>query len=158
METIAQLTAKNARDGRLEWIGIRPARREPLTIVDEIVLQQTGLTGDHYRSGGKRTVSLIQHEHLAAIASLLGREAVVPEDLRRNLVVSGINLLGLRNRQFKIGDCILEGSGICAPCSRMEETLGHGGYTAMRGHGGITARVIQPGNLRIGDPVITITS
>ena len=158
METIAQPTAKNARDGRLEWIGIRPARREPLTVVDEIVLQQTGLTGDHYQSGGKRTVSLIQHEHLAAIASLLGREAVVPEDLRRNLVVSGINLLGLRNRQFKIGDCILEGSGICAPCSRMEETLGHGGYTAMRGHGGITARVIKPGNLRFGDPVTTITS
>ncbi|MEO0620340.1 MAG: MOSC domain-containing protein, partial [Pseudomonadota bacterium] len=102
---------------------------------------------------GKRAVTLIQHEHLAVIASLLGVEAVSPSQLRRNIVVSGINLLGLRNRTFRVGEVVLKGSGLCAPCSRMERALGYGGYAAVRGHGGICAEVVGVGRIAIGDAV-----
>jgi len=87
------------------------------------------------------------------LSSFLGRE-VTPELLRRNLVVRGINLLALKGRRFRIGaDVLLEGSGTCDPCSRMEQNLGFGGLNAMRGHGGITAIVLAGGTVRLGDPV-----
>lgn len=112
-------------------------------------LTESGLVGDHRAKPGKRAVTLIQHEHLAVIASLLGVDAVMPEQLRRNIVVSGINLLGLRNRRFRIGDVVLEGSGLCAPCSRMETEFGDGGYSAVRGHGGICASVVEGGEIAV---------
>jgi len=96
---------------------------------------------------------LIQQEHLDVVANMLGKSEVLPATLRRNLVVSGINLYALRNTRFRIGSVLLEGSGPCEPCSRMEEVLGTGGYNAMRGHGGITARVIEGGELCIADRV-----
>ena len=67
--------------------------------------------------------------------------------------MSAINLLALQHSRFSIGQVVLEGSGGCHPCSRMEAALGAGGFNAMRGHGGITARVLQPGLIRVGDEV-----
>jgi MOSC domain-containing protein YiiM len=112
-----------------------------------------GLAGDHYGGGlkGLRQVTLIQSEHLPVIGALLGGEAPSPCVLRRNLVVSGINLVALKGVRFRVGDAVLEGTGLCQPCSRMEETLGPGGYNAMRGHGGLTAQVVQDGVISVGD-------
>lgn len=145
------------RSGRLEWIGLRPARREPVIPVKaaELIAAQ-GIDGDRYRTtrNGARQVTLIAREDLAAIAAFLGRSHVDAQDLRRNLVTSGINLMALKNRRFCIGPVLLEGSGECAPCSRMEETFGPGGYNAVRGHGGITARIIAGGRIALGDTVL----
>jgi MOSC domain-containing protein YiiM len=152
---LARLLAGPIRPGRVTWIGVRPQRKAPLTSLDDVeISRENGLIGDHYsgRPGGKRQVTLIQAEDLAAIASYLGRE-VTPGDLRRNLVVSGINLRALKDRRFQVGQVVLEGADDCHPCSRMETILGPGGYNAVRGHGGITARVIEGGAVRVGDAV-----
>ncbi len=144
------------RPGLVAWIGIRPARRAPMLAVATARLDPTeGLIGDHYssRTGGARHLTLIQSEHLSAIAAHLGREAVLPHDLRRNVVVSGLNLAALKGRRFRLGAAELEWTGECHPCSRMEEILGTGGYNAVRGHGGITARVVGGGGIALGDTV-----
>jgi MOSC domain-containing protein YiiM len=154
--TLADLRARFPRSGRVAWIGLRPGPCADVRVVDSAQLTvDVGIEGDHRtaRSGGKRQVSLIQQEHLGAIAALAGLESVDPALLRRNLVVSGISLAALKDRCFRIGEVVLEGTGDCQPCSRMEENLGPGGYNAMRGHGGITARVMQSGRVRIGDTV-----
>jgi MOSC domain-containing protein YiiM len=142
------------QSGRVEWIGLRPARRKNMNVVRMAELDKCGLVGDRYNGGsGKRAITLIQAEHLPVIASLLHQQKITPEMLRRNIVVSGINLLALRERQFVIGEAVLEMTGLCHPCSRMEEMFGPGGYNAVRGHGGITACVIIPGKIHTGDSV-----
>ncbi len=153
---LARLLDAPMRPGRVVWIGLRPVRRAPMQVVEAATLDaEQGLTGDHYssRTGGARHVTLIQSEHLSAIAAHLGPDAVTPDQLRRNIVVAGINLAALKGRRFMLGDVVLEATGECHPCSRMEEILGAGGYNAVRGHGGITARVVSGGMVRLGDAV-----
>lgn len=160
MLTMKALLASPLRPGRLEWIGLRSARRGSIVAVDRVeVVAGRGLAGDHFhsrasgRGDGKRSVTLIQAEHLPAVGQLLGRGPIDPRLTRRNLVVSGLNLLALKHRRFRIGDAEFEMTGDCAPCTHMEEALGPGGFQAMRGHGGITARVLRGGFIAVGDAV-----
>jgi len=142
--------------GRIEWIGVRPSRGESMLALETVQINcGTGLEGDRFsgRAESPRQVTLIQQEHLAVIAACLGREPVDPALLRRNIVVSGINLLALKDKQFHIGDVLLEFTGACHPCSKMERALGAGGYNAMRGHGGITTRVVEAGIIRLADTI-----
>lgn len=135
------------------WIVVRPGRREPVTGLLTVEITETGLTGDRHARDNARSVTLFQHEHLASIASYLGRDRIEPALLRRNIGIAGINLSALRGRHVVIGGAVVEVTGPCAPCSRMEEALGHGGHSAMRGHGGWCARVIRPGSVSRGDAV-----
>jgi len=151
---LKKLMAQFPHAGRLEWIGVRPERRAPVASVTQVeAIAGYGLAGDHYasKSDGKRQITLMQAEHLEAVAKILGKSEVRADAVRRNLLVSGINLYALRDRKFRVGAVLLEGSGPCDPCSRMEEVLGAGGYNAMRGHGGITARILEGGVFRVGE-------
>ncbi len=159
MQDLQELFGIFPKPGQVTWIGVRPGRRADIQALERVEARKSaGLAGDHYRGGptGKRQVTLIQDEHLTAVAGLLGVAAIDPGQTRRNIVVRGINLLALHNRRFRIGTALLEGTGYCQPCSRMETNLGPGGYNAMRGHGGITARILEDGIIRVGDPVVFV--
>jgi MOSC domain-containing protein YiiM len=156
MPVLHDLLATLPQRGRVEWIGVREARLVPMRVLEAAELTiGRGVSGDRFSGGveSKRQVTLIQAEHLQVIAGLLGRERIDPALLRRNIVVSGINLLALQRAKFGLGEVVLEGTGGCHPCSRMEHALGTGGFNAMRGHGGITARVLTSGAVRVGDEV-----
>ncbi len=156
--SLAKLMATLPQAGRIAWIGLRPAREAAMREVDAVkAVAGAGLHGDRYAgSSGNRGVTLIQAEHLPAIAALCGRDHVSPAILRRNLVVAGIPLIALKGRRFRLGEVVLEGVDSCDPCSRMEAALGPGGYNAMRGHGGLCARIIEGGELRLGDPIVVL--
>lgn len=150
---IQELQSLSHKGGTVSWIGIRPKRGAELISVEQIVaVENIGLHGDHYSNpGGPRQVTLIQDEHLRSIASFLDRDLIDPKQTRRNIVISGFNLLSLKGQMFSIGECELKYTGDCHPCSRMEKNLGIGGYHAMRGLGGITAAITKGGMIRIGD-------
>ena len=155
---LGALMATLPRAGQVQWIGLRPARDVPMVEVRQAQVEAgKGLVGDRYGSGsGKRGITLIQAEHLAAIATLSGLDAVAPALLRRNVVVSGIPLVALKGRRFRIGTAVFEGTQPCDPCSRMEAALGPGGYNAMRGHGGLCARVLVQGTFAVGDELVAL--
>lgn len=147
-------------DGQVASITVRPHSVGDVKSLQEVLaIHGQGLEGDHHKSkDGKRQVTLIQGEHLDAVASILKLEKVNPTLTRRNIVVCGINLISLKGKQFQVGEAILEYTGECHPCSRMETNLGRGGYNAMRGHGGITARIIKGGKIAVGDTVSALTA
>lgn len=159
MKTIRDLNRPPHVDGRVEALIVRGASREPARrVTATMALAGIGLADDRLGRRGEaelstRQVTLIQSEHLPVIAALARVATVDPLALRRNLVVSGINLLALKNARLRVGEALLEVVGPCQPCSRMEEAVGPGGYAAMRGHGGMTARVLESGAVRVGDVV-----
>jgi MOSC domain-containing protein YiiM len=166
--TLRKLCARFPNPGRIEAIYLRPGRRiDVASVSSATALQARGLENDRKSAGipskpegGPRQVTLIQAEHLPAIAAFINKESVDAALLRRNLVVSGLNLLAAKSLfkdqalRLSIGtEVLLEITGSCDPCSRMEEILGPGGYNAMRGHGGMTARVLRGGSFEVGDEV-----
>ena len=156
--SLQELIANVPQIGTVRWIGVRPAREAPILEIDAVEARRdAGLTGDHSRPGANnsRQVTLIQWEHLHVISALLGKP-VTAMDLRRNIAVSGINLFSLKNRRFRLGQAILETTGWCQPCARLEARLGSGTFQAVRGHGGITARVLQGGIIRLQDQLSII--
>jgi len=155
-EIIEEIKFNFPNNGKVNWIGLRPAPRKKLIVVDRVYAEiGKGLKGDRFDGDetSKRQVTLIQQEHLNVVAEFMKTDEIDPSDIRRNIVVEGINLLGLVEKKFKIGEAVFEGSSYCVPCSRMEENLGGGGFNAMQGHGGITARVIKSGFIKLNDPV-----
>ncbi len=175
MSTLRQLITHFGRPGRVEAILLRPARNQRAVGVERAEARVgLGLVGDRSANARqpdpkrRRQVTLIQAEHLAAVAALLQRPSVDPADLRRNLVVSGLNLVAtrslLKGQVLRMvfgpdpdadapGCAMFEVTGACDPCSAMEAALGFGGYNAMRGHGGVTARVVREGWIESGMPV-----
>lgn len=163
---LRELTTKFAQTGQLQAIYCRSARGVLCVQTSSaIAIAGRGLQGDRASLtvsqnplGSNRQITLIQAEHIAVISALMNK-IVDPASLRRNLIVSGINLLAAKSL-FKdqpmhliINDVVLEITGPCEPCSKMEASLGVGAYNAMRGHGGVTAKVIKGGELKLGDIV-----
>jgi MOSC domain-containing protein YiiM len=169
MPDLRDLTARHVAFGVVTDIVLRPGRGAPAIRVDEaIATPGRGLEGDRralqadvraHRSTA-RELTIVQAEHLPLLARWTGHDALDVRLLRRNLVVSGVNLLALRSPfadrplLWRIGEqVVMRVTGSCDPCSRMEEALGPGGYNAMRGHGGVTACLVRGGLIRVGDPV-----
>ena len=167
-QTLQSISQTMPQTGRLEAIVVRPARRAPAIQIEQtFAIADIGLRDDRrgieYDSSiskiSNRQVTLIQAEHIEVVAKLMHLPDLQATTLRRNLVVSGINLLAIKplfahhKHYLHIGEVVLEVTGICAPCSRMEELLGEGGYNAMRGHGGINAKIVSGGVLKVGNAV-----
>ncbi len=163
-----ELVSRFVGAGRVEAIVLRPQRGAPAVFVDETRAEPgRGLIGDRraQRLGEtdaerKRELTLIQHEHLALIGAWTSQTDIDARRLRRNLVISGLNLIAMHSPfadqvlVWRIGpEACIEITGTCPPCSRMEAELGPGGYNVLRGHGGMTARVIAGGLIQVGAAV-----
>jgi MOSC domain-containing protein YiiM len=145
----------------LKWIGLRPARKAKIKVVQEVEVDSKGLVGDRYDIDfGSRNVTLIRQEGLDNAWKKLNKEGIAdPALARRNLVIQGLDadLKKMKGEYILIGDNVkLEVTGYCHPCTRMDENFGTGGLKALSGQGGLTAMVVQTGKIRVGDTITIV--
>jgi MOSC domain-containing protein YiiM len=151
---------KNIAPGKLEWIGLRTERHGPVVLVDSVMaLAELGLEGDHRCQkipGSARQVTLISRDYLEQVAQALLIPSIDPFLLRRNLVISGMDMDLLRFQRIQIGDAVFATSALCHPCSRMDAALGPGAKQAIMGRGGLCAKILKTGRIALGDKVVLL--
>jgi MOSC domain-containing protein YiiM len=140
--------------GTLAGICTAHTKRDDLHGVQQAELQAGGgLVGDRY-FGGKpdQEITLIETEALEALARECGI-TLLPVQARRNLVTRGVPLNHLIDREFTIGEVRLRGIRLCEPCGHLEEMTQKGIREGLLHRGGLRARVITGGTVRVGDIV-----
>ena len=151
--------------GRIEAICIAPtasARMQRLAEVEAVA--GAGLAGDRYSAGagfysgrptepGAREVTLFQAETLDRLAAEHGI-ILGADEHRRNLTVRGVRLLDLIGQRFRSGEVVLEGIKDCPPCTHLQQLGGKPVLQPLTDSGGLRARVVTGGTLRVGDVVV----
>ena len=123
-------------------------------------IEGRGIEGDRYCEGtGFYTpygdvceVTLISSEDLERIESELGI-SVMNGEHRRNVITRGISLDDLRGKRFRIGETVLEYDRPRPPCRHVQDLTEPGMTRALRGRGGICARVVEGGTIRARDAI-----
>jgi MOSC domain-containing protein YiiM len=113
-------------------------------------LEQTGFYSQRPTDPGAREVTLFEIETLDYLSREHDIELTATEH-RRNLTVRGVHLADLIGRRFRIGDVVLEGVKDCPPCEHLQLLVGKAVLAPLATRGGLRARVVEGGTLRVGD-------
>lgn len=127
---------------------ICPASRAPIEKKQSLrAFQDLGLEGDrHARAGSTRQVLLMDEETLASFG-------LAPGAVKENVTTRGIAFNTLTpGMRLRIGSALIEITKSCTPCSRMDE-IRPGLRTALEGQRGMLARVVEGGEMCVGDAI-----
>lgn len=149
-------------EGKVVALFIAPYAKAPMVFVPEVQgVPGKGLEGDRYfkelgtysdRVGAGREVTLIEAETLEAIRRDYGI-SLEPSETRRNIVTEGVPLNHLVGKTFWVGEVLLEGVSLCEPCRHLEGLTKQGILKALIHRGGLRARILKGGKIRVGDPI-----
>jgi len=134
--------------GTVTHLQIKIARDVPMRRTESVqVIADRGIADDvNARAGSARQVLLMDEETLALFGLTAGR-------VRENITTRGIDLKSLqRGTRLRIGAAIFEITIPCAPCEFIDE-IQPGLRDKMAGQRGMLARVIESGEIKIGDVV-----
>ena len=126
-------------------------------------VERGGIEGDRYREetgywtlyGDICEVTLIEGEGLDEIERKDGLRVKNGEH-RRNIITRGIRLENLRRKKFRIGEAVLEYDRPRPPCKHVQDLTQPGMTRALRGRGGICARVVEGGQIRARDEIVPL--
>jgi len=146
-----------ARDGRVERLWVKRAKRGPMDAVPEVqFIARRGLAGNA-DAGGRRQVTIISCERWAELTATLGD--VDPVLRRANVMVSGIELEKTRGRLLQIGAATVRINGETRPCRALDFAL-EGLQRALDPHwgGGVYGEVVEGATVHVDDVVRWIAS
>jgi MOSC domain-containing protein YiiM len=163
------LSSRNDQTGAVVAIHVAGGAGQPMRTMQEVeAIAGEGLVGDRYRDGvgfysaipttpGARELTLIAEEALAAVQQETGI-VLGPHEHRRNVTTRGIDLDALIGRRFRIGEVACEGIRSCPPCNHLEEVTGKPVLPPLVHRGGLRAKIVESGWIRVGDTIMTIDS
>ena len=133
--------------GQIIYLQLKPAEGEPMRIVDQVeAIANHGLRDDANAGRSKRQVLIIERELLDEFQLPIG-------DVRENITVEGITLAGTpAGVRMRVGQALLEVTLDCAPCEFIEGKR-PGLRKAMEGKRGTLFKVIEGGEIRVGDTI-----
>lgn len=112
-----------------------------------------GIEGDRffdYRPGYKGQITFFAWETVSEVCAAFAAFSGGPEAFRRNVIIEGLDLNELIGSVFRLGGLLLEGVEECRPCYWMDQAVGPGAEAFLRGRGGLRARILEGGEVRVG--------
>ncbi len=125
----------------------------PMVSVNQVeCIAGQGLLGDRFcgfKENYKGQVTFFSSEVFAEVCGKLGVSGISPGVTRRNIVTKGVDLNTLIGREFEIQGVTFAGMAECSPCHWMNAAIAAGAEAALHGRGGLRARILTDGVLRV---------
>ncbi len=135
----------------------KPPGTSPIeTVPTAEIIQGKGIIGDRffdYKDDYKGQVTFFQIEDYHRLCEKFGITDKSPTAFRRNILTKGVDLPSLIGKEFTIGSVQFLGTQEAKPCYWMEQAFCPGAEKALQGHGGLRAKALTSGPLKIGDTI-----
>jgi len=126
---------------------------EPMVEVDEIeCVAGNGIRGDRFfdfKPDYKGQITFFSQEIYEKLCEKFDVNDKGTESFRRNVIVSDVNLNELIDETFEIQGVTFLGTQECAPCYWMEQAFHKGAELELKGNGGLRAKILSDGILKI---------
>ena len=140
----------------------KPPDDYPLIEVQRIeCVARHGIRGDRffdYRDNYKGQITFFSSEVFERLARHFGLGSKSAGALRRNVIVSGIDLNDLIGEEFSIQGVGLRGTGHCRPCYWLDQAFAPGTEEFLKGNGGLRAEILTDGAIAVGDAQLLLAA
>jgi MOSC domain-containing protein YiiM len=111
-----------------------------------------GIAGDRFfdfKENYKGQITFLAREVFEEVCLRLHVSDKSPGIMRRNVVTEGADLNSLIGKKFILQGVEFEGVSECSPCYWMDAAIAPGAEAALQGRGGLRARILTDGKLRV---------
>jgi MOSC domain-containing protein YiiM len=111
-----------------------------------------GIEGDRFfdhKENHSGQITFFSAEVFEDVCSQLGVTGKHPRLTRRNVITSGVDLNSLIGEEFTVQGVRFYGVEECRPCYWMDQAIAPGAEAALRNRGGLRAKILATGLLRI---------
>jgi MOSC domain-containing protein YiiM len=118
-----------------------------------------GIQGDRFfdfKDDYQGQITFFAREVFDKLSRNFGLTTKSPGVLRRNVIVSGVELNDLIGADFALQGVQFHGTAHCKPCAWMEVAFAPGTEEFLAHQGGLRARILSDGRLTVGDAQLQI--